>query len=61
MDKSILFKSFINVLLTWLIFALIINWTKHTGFAAALLKPQIIIIAIAAGAGSYIGFMRKKS
>ena len=58
--KSIIIKSLINMILAWLLVALVICLKQGIGYGEALTAPYSIYLAIAAGVGSFIGFMIRK-
>ena len=58
-DKNILVKAIINGVITWLLLPLVMCLIKDANFVDSLISPTTICIAIAAGIGSYIGYVRK--
>ena len=58
--KSIIIKSLINMVLAWLLVALVICLKQDISYVDALTAPYTIYLAIAAGVGSFIGFMIRR-
>ncbi|MBR3398147.1 MAG: hypothetical protein IKG70_09955 [Lachnospiraceae bacterium] len=61
MDKSNLIKALVNLVLSWLLVAVVLCIKYHISFGAALTRPYTIIIAIVAGVASYVGLMIRKN
>ena len=59
MDKNILTKALLNGAAGWLALAVFLSLTKDISFVQAFTAPHTIALSVAAGLGSYIGFMRK--
>ena len=58
--KLIIFKSMINTVVTWLLFAMILSVINHVALGQSLIEIHTIILAILTGLSSYVGFLRKE-
>ena len=58
--KLDIYKSAVNAVVTWLIFGMILSIINHAALAQSLLSIHTIILAITAGLGSYVGFLRRE-
>ncbi len=58
--KLIIIKSMINTVVTWLLFAMILSVINHVALGQSLVEIHTILLAIFAGLGSYVGFLRKE-
>ena len=56
MNKGNILKAIINGVITWLLIPLAMCLIKDANFVDSLISPGNICVAIAAGAGSYIGY-----
>ena len=58
--KHLLIASFANAVISWLLFAVILSNINNSAFTDTLLTPYVILMAVTAGACSYLGFIRKQ-
>ena len=60
MNKTILIKSILNGVISWIAVALILRLVKHVAFTVGLTAPYTIFLALAAIVGSYVGYIRQE-
>ena len=59
MNKSIIIKSLLNVVGSYIVIVLIHTLFKGVPFGQALATPYTIVLGICAGVGSFIGYMSR--
>ena len=55
----LIIASLINAVVSWFLFAAILSNVNSATFSDSLLAPYTVLMAVTAGAFSYIGFYRK--
>ena len=59
MNTSIVFKTIMNGITSWLVIALIVSMVKDMTYAQAFAEPMTIVMALSSTVGGYIGFQRR--